>query len=191
MHVKTHQGLSSISAYVWAALSRTLPRHLNSKAPTIRIYTYQTAYQMISVDGKDQEIEIPANTLLYQGPADLASIGSIPWYGFGFTMFPFANQKEGFLNLRISTMNISTILTHLYPGLWKGTYRHPQLTDFLVQDIRVESEVPLPYQIGGDASGYQKCLRFKVAKHPVQIAELAKERLPNMTRPILGLLPAF
>lgn len=191
VHVKEHQGLTSISAYLWAALSRTLPRHINSKAPIIRIHSYQTAYQMISIDGEDKEIEIPANSLLYEGPADIASVGSIPWYGFGLKMFPFANQREGFLNLRISTMAIGTLIANLYPALWKGTYRHAKLNDFLVQDIVVESKEPLPYQIGGDASGYRNRLRFKVAKQRVQIAELAKERLPARAHPIFGLLPAF
>lgn len=191
MHVKQHQGLSSISAYIWAALSRTLPRHLSGKAPIVRIHSYQTAYQIISVDGEDREIEIPPNTLLYEGPADIASVGSIPWFGFGFKMFPFANYKEGFLNLRISTMNISTVLTHLYPAIWQGTYRHAKLKDFLVQDISIESAQPLPYQIGGDASGYRNRLRFKVGKQRVQIAELSKDRLPAISHPIFGLLPAF
>jgi diacylglycerol kinase family enzyme len=191
VYIKEHQGLSSISAYLWAGLSRTLPRNLTKKAPIIRIKTYDTAYQMINIDGEDQEIEIPANTLIYEGPADLASVGSIPWYGFGFTMFPHAYRKEGFLNLRISTMGFATILTNLYPAIWKGTFRHAKLNDFLVQDIVVESETALPYQIGGDASGHRNKLRFKTAKQRVQIAELSKERLPSTAHPIFGLLPAF
>ncbi|MEI6806510.1 MAG: diacylglycerol kinase family protein [Myxococcaceae bacterium] len=191
VHVKENQGLTSISAYLWAAFSRTLPRHISSKAPIIRIKTYQTAYQMINVDGEDLEIEIPPNTLLYEGPADIASVGSIPWYGFGFTMFPFANRREGFLNLRISTMSLGTMITHLYPGIWKGTFRHAKLNDFLVQDIVIESDQALPYQIGGDASGHRNRLRFKTAKQAVQIAELSKDRLVAPTHSIFGLLPAF
>ncbi len=191
VHVKEKQGLTSILAYLWAGISRTMPRHIINKAPIIRIHSYGTAYQMVSIEGEDREIEIPPNTLLYEGPADIASVGSIPWYGFGFTMFPFANHKEGFLNLRISTMNLATVFTHLYPGIWKGTYRHPKLNDFLVQDIVIESQEPLPYQIGGDASGHRKKLRFKTARQRVQIAELSKERLPAMQHSIFGLLPAF
>lgn len=191
VYVKENQGVSSIWAYLWASLSRTVPRHLTGKAPIIRIHSYSTAYQMISIEGEDQEIEIPPGTLLYEGPADIASVGSIPWYGFGFTMFPFANRKEGFLNLRISTMGLATVFRHLYPGIWKGTYRHPKLNDFLVQDITIESRENLPYQIGGDASGYRNKLRFKVAKQGVQMAELSKERLFSPPHPIFGLLPAF
>ena len=192
VYVKSTQGLSSMTAYIWAALSRTFPRHIYGQSPIIRIKTNAKAYQMLQNEaGEDHELEIPAGTLLYEGPADIASVGSIPWYGFGLTMFPFAMRKDGFLNLRISTMGIGTIITHIYPGLWKGTYRHPKLRDFLVQDIVIESNEALPYQIGGDASGYRKRLQFKVAKKPIQVAELAKERLPMTPRPILGLLPAF
>ncbi|MES2504871.1 MAG: diacylglycerol kinase family protein [Myxococcota bacterium] len=191
MYVKEKQGLTSIPAYLWAAFSRTLPRHIYNPDPIIKIYSHKIAYQMVNIDGEDQEIEIPPNTLLYEGPASIASVGSIPWYGFGFAMFPFADRKEGFLNLRISTMSLSTIVTHLYPGIWKGTYRHPKLNDFLVQDILIESKQPLPYQIGGDAKGYRNRLRFKAAKTPIQVAELSPARIGLAERPILGLLPAF
>ena len=99
--------------------------------------------------------------------------------------------QKGFLNLRISTVNVSTVLTHLYPGIWKGTFRHPKLSDFLVQDIVIESDQALPYQIGGDASGHRTRLRFKTAKQRVQIAELSKDRLAAPAHSIFGLLPAF
>lgn len=192
VHVKNTQGFTSVAAYVWAGFSRTLPRHLFAKSvPTIRIKTYQTAYQMISIDGEDCEVEIPPNTLIYEGPADIASVGSIPWFGFGFTMFPFAHRKEGFLNLRISNMSLWSAVLNLYPAIWKGTYRTPKLLDFLVQDIVIESDSAMPYQIGGDASGHRNRLRFKTGKQRVQIAELPKERLRSSQRPILGLLPAF
>ncbi|MBH1989147.1 MAG: hypothetical protein I8H75_02005 [Myxococcaceae bacterium] len=193
VHVKEKHGFTSISAYLWAAFTRTLPRHIfsRSSAPVIRIKTLQTAYQMIEVDGQDCEVEIPANTLLYEGPADVATVGSIPWFGFGFTAFPFAFRKAGFINLRICNMGLRTVVTNLYPALWKGTFRHAKLNDFLVQEVLIESDSPLPYQIGGDASGYRNRLRFKAGKQQVQFAELPKERLPSLERLILGLLPAF
>ncbi len=191
VEVKEKYGFKSIPAYLFAGFFRTLPRKLTGKDPVIKVYTNQIAYQIVHEDGVDREIEIPANTLLYEGPSAIASVGSIPWFGFGFTMFPFAYHREGFLNLRISTMRIGSMIANLYPSIWKGTYRNPKLQDFLVQDIRVESEQPLPYQIGGDASGYRRNLRFKTAKHRVQVAELAPERIEPQTRPILGLLPAI
>lgn len=189
--VKQELGLKSIPAYLWAAFFRTLPRKLMGSDPVIRIYTNDIAYQMIHADGEDQAVEIPANTLIYEGPSAIASVGSIPWFGFGFTMFPFAYKQEGFLNLRVSTMRIASMVLNLYPGIWRGTYRNPRLRDFLVQDITVESDQPMPYQIGGDASGYRRKLRFKTAKHRVQVAELSSERIAASSRPILGLLPAI
>ncbi|MBL4819155.1 MAG: hypothetical protein JKY15_08045 [Deltaproteobacteria bacterium] len=190
VEVKEKHGFKSIPAYLYAGLFKTLPRKLFGQDPTIRIHTNKTAYQMVQINGQDEAIEIPANTLLYEGPSSIASVGSIPWFGFGFTMFPFAYKKEGFLNLRVSTMRIATIVANLYPSIWKGHFRHPKLQDFLIQDISVESEQTLPYQIGGDAYGRRKALRFKTGKRLVEVAELSPKRIAA-DRPILGLLPAF
>jgi hypothetical protein len=41
-----------------------------------------------------------------------------------------------------------------------------------VKDVTIESDESLPYQLGGDAMGYQKQLYFKVSKLPVAMARL-------------------
>lgn len=172
--VKNRYKLKSIPAYFCAAFFRTLPKQIFGSNPIVRIYTNSTAYKIFHKNGHDQQVKIPYNTLLYEGPSSLISIGSMPWYGFGLEMFPFAYHKEDFLNLRINNMRISTIVTNLYPQIWNGTHRHPKLQDFLVKDITINCSKPVPYQIGGDFLGYREKLRFKIAEHCVKMVKIVQ-----------------
>ena len=91
--------------------------------------------------------------------------------------------------MRIVGAPVPSILANLYPGVWKGTWRHDQLLDFMVKDVEVESDQPLPYQVGGDAAGSQTRLRFKVASEPVKMTTLG-ERLVPQGHTMLQLGPA-
>ena len=56
------------------------------------------------------------------------SIGTIPYYGFGFTMFPFAGRKPGYAQLRVGAPSLAKLLTRLYPAVWRGKFRDDKLT---------------------------------------------------------------
>lgn len=92
-------------------------------------------------------------------------------------MFPFAGEEEGKVQLRIAAMGLRSILTNLYPGIWKGTYSHPLLFDFLIEDVTIISNERAPYQIGGDAMGYEREVRFKATDVPVSMAHIEGERI--------------
>lgn len=181
--------VSSVLGYLWAGITRTLPRRVMQSNPKVRVYSNETAYKMVHEGGKDSEVVIPAGTTLYEGPACAVSVGSIPCYGYGFAMFPFAQSKAGHIQLRICNMSLIKVLAYLYPSLWRGTYRQPDLLDFMIKDVVVDCIDEMPYQIGGDAAGYRRRLSFSVAPNVVEMAELAPQRLA-MPRGIFGFLPA-
>jgi hypothetical protein len=137
----------------------------------------------------DVEVALPAGAVIYEGPAPILSVGSIPFFGYGFTMFPFADRKPGFIQLRVGSTSIPAILSNLWPRVWKGTYRHPLLHDFLVKDFVVESDEELPYQVGGDAHGRRKVLSFRASAQPIEMVELG-ERLVPRGHALLQLGPA-
>lgn len=181
--------MKTVFGYLWAAITRTARRHLRGPMQHVRVTSASDAYKMVHQDGRDLEVKIPAGEVLYEGPAVLVSIGAIHYFGYGFKMFPFAHTKPGHLNLRICHASVMSIIAHVYPGVWKGTYRHPELLDYLVSDVVIESKNEMPYQIGGDAAGSRRRLSFKAVPCAIDMVELAPERLPLPKR-ILGLLPA-
>ena len=185
----TERLMHSLFGYLWVGLTRTIPRNLNHPQSWIRVVSQFDAHKIVCLQGRDQEHLIPARTILYEGPSCLVSVGSIPYIGYGFKMFPFADRKPGHIQLRICSSGVTPMITHIYPGLWKGTYRHPELHDFLVRDVRIECKNEMSYQIGGDAVGLKQNLSFKAAENVVEVAELCKQRLVA-PRGMLGLLPS-
>jgi hypothetical protein len=145
---------------------------------------------MKTENGTDFECPLLPGSVLYEGPATLVSVGSIPCFGYGFQMFPFLkNRMDPKLQLRVCTAGVWPILSNLYPSLWKGTYRGDNVFDFLVDQVTIESEESLPCQVAGDARGYRKEMSFTLAENCVQAIELDKNRVPYR-RGVMGLLPA-
>jgi diacylglycerol kinase family enzyme len=168
----------SVGGYLGAMLFRSVPTELKNPPTNLRITSKHDAVFMRPGVNGDEEVVIPAGTALFEGRAATVCVGSIPFFGFGFTMFPFAMSKPGQMQLRVVGAPIPSILANLYPKVWKGTWRHPKLLDFMVQDVDVESDRPLPYQIGGDARGHETRLQFKVASEPVQMTALGERLVP-------------
>jgi diacylglycerol kinase family enzyme len=177
----------SVWGYLGAMLLRSAPRHFTQKSPTVSIRSTRDAWKVVRKNGQDVDEKIPAGTLLYEGPAGTVSVGAIPYYGYKFTMFPFAERRDDHLHLRVVGTSIPTILANLYPSVWKGTFRHPKLHDFLVKDVEISGSGPLPFQVGGDAAGFRDSIRFSLAKEPLQMIELGKRLAP--ARGPFGILP--
>lgn len=163
---------SSVLGFTVAGLFKTLPRQVARELPILRVNSSYPAYRIANIDGVDQEVFIEEGQNLYDGIAPLLCVGTIPSVGYGLTMFPFAQKRPGFMQLRISAVPLSVCLSNIYPAIWQGSFRHKKLYDFLVKDVTIESEESLPYQLGGDAMGYKKKLYFKTSSASVAMAQL-------------------
>ncbi|MBM4281202.1 MAG: hypothetical protein FJ137_10755 [Deltaproteobacteria bacterium] len=168
----------SVGGYLGAMLFKSVPQESGAPTTNLRITSRHDAWFLRATERGDVEERIPAGTPLFEGNAATVCVGSIPYFGFGFMMFPFAMQKAGHVQLRIVGAPIPSILANLYPKVWRGTWRHPRLLDFHVRDVEVQSDRPLPYQIGGDARGQQTNLRFRVSEQPVEMTVLGERVVP-------------
>lgn len=167
---------SSVLGFSIAGFFKTLPRQVARKLPIIRVNSSFPAYRIMEIKGVDEEIFIEQGQILYDAPASLICVGTIPSVGYGITMFPFANKRPGYMHLRISAVPVSVCVSNLYPSIWHGTFRHKKLFDYLVKDVTIESEESLPYHLGGDTMGYKKQLYFKISNHPILMASLYNQR---------------
>jgi diacylglycerol kinase family enzyme len=184
-----HKFASGLGGYLAATLLKSVPTQLTAPKSTLRITTSKPATFMRPGPGGDEAVGMPAGSVLFEGPATTVSVGAIPYYGFRFHMFPFAGKQPGTMQLRVLGAPIPNILANLWPGVWHGTWRHPQLLDFLVEDVVIESTHALPYQLGGDGAGHERKLHFRVAKEPVRMTVLG-ERLVPADHAVLQLGPA-
>jgi diacylglycerol kinase family enzyme len=158
--------------YTMSIAGRTVPMYAVARqSPLVTIINRGAPALHMSPDGTPYDEKVPAGEVLFSGRAKLVAVSTVPCYGYGFKLFPFADLEPGRMQLRIGDLSVGSILMNL-PEMWKGTYQSPQLHDFLVADVEIRSEGPLPFQIGGDAAGYREKVRFTVTPAPLALVKL-------------------
>jgi len=178
-HTQFKPFMCSVLGYIGAAVTKSIPQQLmRSARPRIKVTSTQPAYKIVSHNGSDLKITIPAGSVLFEGPASIMSVGSIRVFGFNFAMFPFMGSDPTLIQLRVSSCPLSTLLANIHL-IWRGSFRHPDLHDFLLRDAIIESDSPMPYQVGGDACGYRSRVIFKASSRPIEMVQLQRSLPKN------------
>lgn len=161
---------SGAPGYAIAVATKTLPHYLvHRRMPEIEVVNGKGVATLLGPDGQPVR-EFGPGELLFRGPAQMCAASTVPFYGFNFRMFPFAGMVPGKMQLRVSNLSPMTILTHL-ESIWRGRFRHPEISDFHVEDFTVRSDEELPLQIGGDAEGYGREIHFGLASRRVELVD--------------------
>lgn len=159
------------AGYFFSISGRSIPSVMfQRRAPMVVITNEGAPAQQIAPDGRPVGQPIEQGEILYQGPARFAAAGTVPCYGFGFTIFPHALKAPERMHLRVTAMTAGQILRHL-PAIWKGRTPRAGVLDFLAQKVRLEFDRPMPFQIGGDAEGYRDTVTFAVDPRPVELLD--------------------
>jgi diacylglycerol kinase family enzyme len=118
---------------------------------SVRITNLAGDAHRLDAEGRATGRPFPKDVVLFEGPATICSAGTIPTYGRGFHMFPFAGRLGGgAFHLRVASAGAAEIVAHL-PSVFAGTYRNAsKLRDFAASGVRIEVARPSPLQIGGD-----------------------------------------
>ena len=143
--------------YGLAVLLRSLPRVLMERRPTYcEIINTGRAAWRLDAEGRRVGPAIGNGELLYAGPCMMAAASTVPYYGLGLKLFPFALSRPGMMQLRVvGQMNLSSVLFNL-PAVWSGRFTHPGILDFQVERVSLQLERPMPLQVGGDAHGWHE-----------------------------------
>lgn len=161
---------TGVSGYALAVATRTLPHYLrNRKVPEIEVINGAGAAVLLGPDGKPAK-EFAPGDVLFRGPASMCAGSTVPFYGFGLKMFPFAGTVPGRMQIRVSNLKPLSALAHI-DSIWKGRLRHPDVSDFLVEDVIVRANDKLPLQVGGDAEGYRDEIRLGLAPRQIELVD--------------------
>ncbi|CAE7723848.1 unnamed protein product [Symbiodinium sp. CCMP2592] len=149
--------------YVVALLMRTLPATMRGEHVFhVKVTNLaDKAYYMDSRRG-DWALKHEKDAVIYEGEVGIVSVGTVPFYGGGFRLFPFAGMRPGYAHLRLSHIH-PAVATFNIRHLWQGTYRdHEHVHDFLVKDVMLEVDRPTPLHHSGDFMGTASKVRLKV-----------------------------
>lgn len=150
----------SVWGYVYAAFTRSVPAVAGRSL--VRAVVESRGRASILDPETTEEIPVQPGATLFEGDASALLVGSTPYYGYGMKVLPHARRRADRFQLRVSTAGVGYVLSRL-PALWKGTLRSARLVDFLVEDVTIRLDGPLPLQLSGDAFGRTDHLRVRLA----------------------------
>jgi diacylglycerol kinase family enzyme len=156
--------------YALSLTGLSLPRFLLAPMPKFRIVNEGEPAQRLGEDDRPVGPEIARGEVLYEGPAHLVALGTVPYWGFGARVFPYAEERDDRFSLRVVAFGSLAAALHLR-AIWRGTYRERNLHDFLVEQVRIECDAPTPLQIAGDPVGDRTQVRAKLSKRPLRVVD--------------------
>jgi diacylglycerol kinase family enzyme len=157
-------------AYSVSLLSKTVPTYLVKPVIHVRIVNEGAPAIRLGQDGRPVGAEIETGETIYAGPARLLAFSTIPYWGLGARIFPYADEREDRFNLRVVNFGSVAAVANVRQ-IWAGTYRSDRLHDFLAEKITIHCKQPTPLQIGGDVVGIRQTVRAELSKRPIQVVD--------------------
>ena len=167
--------LSGAGGYVASIALRTAPHFISTTSQLeCEVYNGQSgpAYRL-RTDGAVMAEHAPGE-MLFRGELAMCAAATIPYYGFGLKMFPFAGRRRGMMHLRLASEVTSLKAIANLPRLWNGSWFCEGFRDFHAREFKVRFARPAPLQIGGDAEGYRDEVTMRVADEPIEVADFAE-----------------
>lgn len=156
-------------AYLASIVGRTLPTYLLRPHPRVRVINEGAPVARLGQDGRPVG-EIARGEVVYEGPSRMVAMSTIPYWGFGARIFPYADDREDRFSLRVVDINSLQVAVHIR-AIWNGTYRSDTVYDFLCEHVSIHFDDPMPLQIGGDAVGTRTTVHAQIAAEPIEVVD--------------------
>jgi len=162
---------SGFSGYIAAAATRTVPNYILKHVPHCRVLNEGSDAFRVGAKGSILGPPIPRGEVLYEGPARIASMSTIPYIGFGFRYFPYAEERDDRMHLRVSSIGPLQFARN-FRGIWRGEHHDPEATfDYLVDAVSIEMDPPTAFQIGGDEHGQRQRVEARLAPEVFRLVD--------------------
>jgi diacylglycerol kinase family enzyme len=157
------------AAYVLSTVTRSLPEFLIRSHPRVRVVNEGAACLRMGPSDRP-EAELGRGEVLYDGPSRLVAMSTIPYWGFGARIFPFAEERDDRFSLRICDIGSIEVAAHIR-SIWRGSYRNKRTVhDFLCERISIHYAEPMALQVGGDVVGRRTLIRAALAE-PIEVVD--------------------
>jgi len=151
----------SIYGYVSAALLRTTPKVALLGNPHLLIENLASDVYVMDDEGTPRRLaDAGYGSVLYDGPAGAASVGTCPEYGYRFKAFPFAERMPGFMSVRVYAGSPLCAVASM-ARLWTGAHPLMGMHDWMAMAVRMTFSRPVPLQVAGDALGPRQTIEYR------------------------------
>lgn len=144
------------AGYAMSIATRSLWRFVLDPLPEVIVRNQGAPAQRVDIYGRAIGAPVPRGEILYRGPVSIAAASTIPFYGLGLRLFPQADQRSDRFQLRVAgPVNAFGVIARL-PALFRGTFDHPNVSDFFCTAASIEMVESTPIQVGGDEVGTRR-----------------------------------
>lgn len=157
-------------AYAVSIVGLTVPTFLLRPKMQVTIVNEGEPVDRIGDNGQPTGTPIDKGEVVYEGPCHAVFMSTIPYWGFGARIFPFAGDRPDRFSLRIMDFSPLLVARHLR-SIWKGSYRHPRLIDFSAQSVSLHFRRLEALQIGGDPAGSHRVVRAALYPEPIHVVD--------------------
>jgi diacylglycerol kinase family enzyme len=159
----------SVYGYFSAAMLRTLPKVVLAGSPHLVIENLGPEVYTLDASGTPTKLDgAGPGTIIYDGPAGIASVATCTTFGYGFCAFPFAERMPGYISVRAYDRGtIAAVLS--IPHLWRGDHPLRGMHDWMATHVRMTFSRPLPLQVGGDACGTRRSVEYRAAARGIRL----------------------
>jgi diacylglycerol kinase family enzyme len=162
---------NGLLSYGLAAITRTIPSSVFGPMPHVRVINRGAEAYRIGSKGSRVGAACGKGQTIYEGPARVTALSTIPFYGFGFRVFPYANERPDRMHLRISTITASPFIRN-FKAIWRGEYESNEyLFDYLVEAIEIQVDPTTGLQVGGDYMGERSQVEASITAEPIRLVD--------------------
>jgi diacylglycerol kinase family enzyme len=160
-------------SYAISIPALTIPELAIRPQMRVRIINRGSDIEKLDREGRPTGTPIARDEVVFEGACIAALVSTIPYWGFGAKVFPFAEQRPSDrFCLRVVATHPLHVAAHMLSA-WKGTYRHDDLLDFYADDVEMRFEDPTAIEIGGDPAGMTRSMHAHLHPDPIQLIDYA------------------
>ena len=159
-------------SYAISIPTLTIPQLALRSRMEVRIVN-RGAAERLDQNGQPSGPPLEEGEVIFEGACIAALVSTIPYWGFGVRVFPFADDRPADrFCLRVVATSPLHVAAHML-SVWKGTYRHENLIDVYAEDVELEFDKPNAIEIGGDPAGMTSSMRARLHPDPIKLIDYA------------------
>ena len=120
--------------------------------------------------GRPVGAPIEQGDMIYAGPARMLAFSTIPYWGFGARIFPYAEERQDRFHLRVVNFGSIAAVANLRK-IWQGTYRSDRMHDFLVERMSIHCEKPTPLSSAVTSQACVRVVRAGLSQRPIRVVD--------------------
>jgi diacylglycerol kinase family enzyme len=168
------------AGYALAIAGRSLWRFILEPLPVVTVRNLGAPTRRMDLRGRPVGPVMRPGDVLYQGPAAIAAVSTIPFYGLGLRLFPQAALRSDRFQLRVGNVDALRLLGDL-PALFRGEFDDERVFDYFCTAVSISCERDQALQVGGDQVGRRRELRVRLAQVPVVARQRRGDQLLQPT----------